>query len=46
MNYSDMNYAIDEAIRVLEEDKKLMAEVLDTLVELNKELENILKGKE
>jgi hypothetical protein len=46
MNYSDMNYAIDEAIRVLEEDKKLMAEVLDTLVELNKELENILKGIE
>lgn len=46
MNYSEMNHAIDEAIRVLEENKKLMAEVLDTLVELNKELENILKGKE
>ena len=46
MNYSEMNNAIDEAIRVLEENKKLMAEVLDTLVELNKELENILKGIE
>jgi hypothetical protein len=46
MNNSEMIELIDNTISVLEENKQIMAEVLETIEQLNKDIEKILEGIE
>ncbi len=46
MDNTEMIIILDTVIDTLENNRKVMSEILDTLTTLNKDLENILKGKE
>jgi len=46
MDNTEMIIILDTVIDTLENNRKVMGEILETITALNKELENILKGKE